>query len=155
LGTALSPNAFLLAVWRFAQGVGVGAASVLSPMYIAEIAPASVRGRLVSANQLSIVLGVLLATIVSDSFGDPDHIESWRWMFAAAVVPSVIFFCALFIIPESPRWLVKVNNNTTAQKVLRKIGNAHFAEREWNEINASSRQSDRQGTYRELFSAVF
>ncbi|HEX5554756.1 MAG TPA: sugar porter family MFS transporter [Chitinophagaceae bacterium] len=154
IGAALSPSASLLALWRFAQGLGVGAASVLSPMYIAEIAPAPMRGKLVSTNQLSIVFGVLLAIVVCYYLGDPNDIESWRWMFGAAFVPAIIFFGALFAIPESPRWLVKAHYNERAEKVLKKIGDARFAETELKEINESLRVSSREGTYRELFGAV-
>lgn len=154
IGVALSPNAFDLAAWRFAQGIGVGAASVLSPMYIAEIAPASIRGKLVTTNQLTIILGILLATVVCYYFGDPNNIESWRWMFGSAFVPAAIFFLALFIIPESPRWLVKAQYHEKAGKVLRKIGDERYAQKELGEINESLQASGRQGTYRELFGHV-
>jgi MFS transporter, SP family, arabinose:H+ symporter len=154
VGVALSPTAFDLAGWRFAQGIGVGAASVLSPMYIAEIAPASIRGKLVTTNQLTIILGILLATEASYYFGDPNNIESWRWMFGAAFIPATIFFVALFIIPESPRWLVKANYPQKAEKVLMKIGDARFAKKELGEINQSLQSAGRKGTYRELFGHV-
>lgn len=154
IGTALSPSAFLLGAWRFAQGLGVGAASVLSPMYIAEIAPASFRGKLVSTNQLSIVFGLLIAIIVSYYLGNPSNIESWRWMFGAAFVPAVIFFGALFFIPESPRWLVKAHYHKRAKIVLRKIGDESFAEKELKEIDESLQLPSRRGTYRELFGSA-
>lgn len=151
VGVALSVNAFDLAIWRFAQGIGVGAASVLSPMYIAEIAPASIRGKLVTTNQLTIILGILLATVVCYYFGDPDNIESWRWMFGSALIPATLFFIALFIIPESPRWLVKVHRNAQAEKVLNKIGDGAFAEKELGEINDSLKMTHKQGSYKALF----
>ncbi len=151
VGVALAQNALDLGIWRFAEGLGVGAASVLSPMYIAEIAPASIRGKLVTMNQLAIILGILLATIVSYYFGDPYNIESWRWMFGAALVPSFIFFVALFLIPESPRWLIKAQHHQKARSVLSKIGNDYFVRKEMEEINESLKQTSKQGSYGELF----
>lgn len=153
IGVALSQTAFGLAGWRFAQGIGVGAASVLSPMYIAEIAPAAIRGKLVTMNQLTIILGILLATVACYYFGDPNNVESWRWMFGSAFIPATVFFVALFIIPESPRWLVKAQHNPEAEKVLIKIGGDRFAKKELEEINESL-QSAKQGTYRELFGKI-
>ncbi len=154
IAVALSQNAFDLAGWRFAQGIGVGAASVLSPMYIAEIAPASIRGKLVTTNQLTIILGILLATIVSYYFGDPNNVESWRWMFGAAAIPATIFFVALFVIPESPRWLVKAHFNDKAEKVLKKIGDNDFAQKELTEIVESLKSNTKQGSYKQLFGKV-
>lgn len=154
VGAVFSGSAYVLALWRFAQGLGVGAASVLSPMYIAEIAPAPIRGKLVSTNQLSIVFGVLLAIVVCYYLGDPANVESWRWMFGAALIPAIIFFCALFFIPESPRWLIKDNQTQKAEAVLKKIGDDSFAERELSEILDSLQSSSRQGTYRELFGGI-
>jgi MFS transporter, SP family, arabinose:H+ symporter len=151
IGVTIVSNAFELGIWRFLQGVGVGAVSVLGPMYIAEIAPARMRGKLVSINQLSIIVGFLLATISSYYFGDPDNQESWRWMFGSAIVPAVLFFAALFIIPESPRWLVKMQRQHQAEKVLQKIGNGLYTRNELNEINNSLRSTIQQGTYGELF----
>jgi SP family arabinose:H+ symporter-like MFS transporter len=150
-GVALAQSSFGIALWRFFQGIGVGAASVLSPMYIAEIAPAEIRGKLVSINQLTIILGILLSTIVCYYFGDPHNPESWRWMFGAAVVPSILFLFALFIIPESPRWLVKSHKYAKAVQVLQKIGDRHFASNELTEIKNSLHQSSNEASYRELF----
>lgn len=150
VGVALAQSALDLGIWRFAEGLGVGAASVLSPMYIAEIAPASIRGKLVTMNQLAIILGILLATIVSYYFGDPNNIESWRWMFGSAFVPAFIFFVLLFIIPESPRWLVKASYHEKAEKVLHKIGDEHFVKKELEEINESLKLTGKQSSYREL-----
>ena len=106
-GVSFASGALMIASWRFAQGVCVGAASVLSPMYIAEVAPARVRGRLVSYNQLTIILGILIASFCNYHFGD-NNLDSanWRYMFLSAIIPSVVFLVLLFFIPESPRWLV-------------------------------------------------
>ncbi|GAA4315298.1 sugar porter family MFS transporter [Compostibacter hankyongensis] len=154
VGATFSGGPVALAAWRFAQGLGVGAASVLSPMYIAEIAPAPMRGKLVSTNQLSIVTGVLLAIVVSYYVGDPGNMESWRWMFGAALVPALVFFAALFAIPESPRWLVKARFHQQAETVLKKIGNDRFAEQELQEIHRSLQAGSQQGTYAELFGSA-
>jgi sugar porter (SP) family MFS transporter len=151
VGVALAQSAIDLALWRFAEGIGVGATSVLSPMYIAEIAPASIRGKLVTMNQLAIILGILLATVVSYFFGDPNNIESWRWMFGAALVPASLFLILLYFIPESPRWLIKARKKQKAEKVLNKIGNKYFVQKEFNEIDESLKRTDKQVSYWELF----
>jgi len=112
---------FLAARWL--GGLGIGVASVLSPLYIAEISPAQVRGRLVSLNQLAIVTGILLAYLTSwllSALGP----SSWRWMFASAAVPSVGFLLALLGVPESPRWLVKDGRSSQALSVLARIQGA-------------------------------
>lgn len=150
-GIALSRNAFDLSAWRFFQGVGVGAVSVLSPMYIAEIAPAKIRGKLVSVNQLSIIIGFILATVSCYYFGDPTNLESWRWMFGSALAPAIIFFSTLFFIPESPRWLMKVHHTQKAEAVLKRIGNASYVKNELNEIGNSLQSNVSQGSYRDLF----
>jgi SP family arabinose:H+ symporter-like MFS transporter len=142
-----SPNATILAVWRFAQGVSVGAASVLSPMYIAEISPAESRGRYVSLNQLTIILGILLATVSGYVFGDR-NIEggAWRFMFGSALVPSFLFLFLLLLIPETPRWLVKAGRDGEALAVLTRLGGAaHF-----EEIKRSLTVNHRHGAWRDL-----
>jgi sugar porter (SP) family MFS transporter len=121
-----------LIVARFIGGLGVGIASVLSPIYIAELAPASVRGILVSVNQLAIVVGILL-TYISNwllvGVGEND----WRWMFEVEAVPALFFTLALLFIPESPRWLAKNNQDDKARDVFRKIAGDDYArgEMEW------------------------
>lgn len=150
-GIATARSTYELSAWRFLQGLGVGAVSVLSPMYIAEIAPAKIRGKLVSVNQLSIIVGFILSTISCYYFGDHAQPESWRWMFGSAIVPSVVFFVSLFLIPESPRWLIKTQQTQRAELVLKKIGNAPYVTNELEEINASLKADHRQGSYRDLF----
>src|ERR1035437_9604094 len=101
--------------------VAIGIASMLAPLYIAEVSPAAIRGRLVSMNQLAIVLGILVSYLVGwalAGLGD----ESWRWMFAAAALPSLLFFGALFFVPESPRWLVKEGRLDEAAHILARLG---------------------------------
>jgi MFS transporter, SP family, arabinose:H+ symporter len=106
---------------RVVAGVAIGIASMLAPLYIAEVSPAAIRGRLVSMNQLAIVLGILISYLVGwmlSGLGD----ESWRWMFAVAAVPSLLFLVALFSVPESPRWLVKEGFRDEAARVLARLG---------------------------------
>jgi SP family arabinose:H+ symporter-like MFS transporter len=147
VGIPLSANAIILTVWRFVQGFSVGAASVLSPMYIAEVSPAESRGRYVSLNQLTIILGILLATVSAYVFGNKDIASSaWRLMLGSALVPSLIFLVLLFLIPETPRWLVKAGRDEEAMGVLNRIGTAsHFAE-----IKQTLVATHRHGTYRDL-----
>jgi len=134
LGVAMAPSSALFCFWRFIQGASVGAASVVSPMYIAEISPAHSRGKLVSLNQLTIVVGILLATISGFIFGDPNNNESWRLMFGSALIPAVLFFVCIFFIPETPRWLIKANREADAHRVLLKIGENDFIEKEMSDI---------------------
>jgi SP family arabinose:H+ symporter-like MFS transporter len=147
VGASLSPNAMMLATWRFIQGLSVGAASVLSPMYIAEIAPAKSRGKYVSLNQLTIILGILLATVSGYVFGDK-NIEShaWRLMLGSAFAPAVLFFVCLFFIPESPRWLVKDGCDEEALRVLGRIGTSC----QFGEIKRTLAENHRHGHYRDL-----
>jgi sugar porter (SP) family MFS transporter len=152
IAVAFSNSTIALSTWRFIQGVGVGAASVLSPMYIAEIAPAKIRGKLVAFNQLSIVLGILLASISSYYFGKSGSIDSWRWMFGSALLPSLLFLVGLFIIPESPRWLMKMNKKDKAVAVLNKIGDADYLHSEITEIEKSYTNIETSSISKSLFS---
>lgn len=129
-------------VWRLIGGIGIGAASVISPNYIAEIAPTRVRGRCVTLYQLGIVVGILAAVFVNmviQRRGDESWnvASGWRWMFLAGVVPAVLF--GLMILPalESPRWLMKMGRQAQAVAVLAKINGADGAKREADEIESS------------------
>lgn len=137
-----------LIVARFIGGIAVGIASVVSPMYIAEISPANIRGRLVAINQLAIVLGVLSSYFSNWLLVDigPDN---WRWMFAVQAFPSVVFFAFLFFIPESPRWLVQRGRRNTALSIFTKIGGGNYAETELHEIESTGEKE--QGKISELF----
>jgi SP family xylose:H+ symportor-like MFS transporter len=126
LGMAFAPSLTVFVLMRFAAGIGVGMASMLSPMYIAEVSPAAVRGRNVAINQLTIVIGILITNLVNYQLADygPD---AWRWMFGLGVIPAILFFIGVLWLPESPRWLIKVGENEKARKVLLKIGSPDFA----------------------------
>jgi len=144
--TALAGSMEVFNVFRFVGGLGVGLASIVSPMYIAEVSPSSIRGRLVTLNQFAICIGLLSAIMVSYflSFS-----QSWRWMFASEGVPILFFAVGLFFIPESPRWLVKKGRKKDALIVLQKINGDEVAKTEIAEIEDSLRIET--GKFSELF----
>jgi MFS transporter, SP family, xylose:H+ symportor len=128
--------------YRIIGGIGVGMASMLSPMYIAEIAPAGIRGKLVSWNQFAIISGILLVYFVNYFIslrGDDSwlHDIGWRWMFASEVIPASLFLILLFFIPETPRYLVIKNNPGKALSVLTKINGPETAQRVLEEIKGT------------------
>lgn len=133
---------------RFAGGLGIGVASVLSPLYIAEMSPADIRGRLVSINQLAIVIGILLAYFISWMLAGIG-MSSWRWMFASAAVPSVLFLLALLAVPESPRWLVKEGRRSDALAVLQRVNSASDADSELASIERAV--AEESGSVLDLF----
>lgn len=126
LAMAFSPSRDFFIASRFAAGIGVGMASVLSPMYIAEIAPAHLRGRMVAINQLTIVIGILITNLVNYTLRNSGD-DAWRWMFGLGVVPSGLFLLGAFVLPESPRWLIKAGMESKAAVILQKIGGKQFA----------------------------
>ena len=148
-GTGYVNNFTLFIVYRLIGGLGIGLASTLSPMYIAEIAPAKYRGQFVAINQLTLVIGILAAQVANFFIAEaipngstPEVIlnswngqTGWRWMFWAELIPAVLFFALMFMVPKSPRFLVKMNNNPAAQKVLSKIGGVQYAEQELKNIS--------------------
>src|SRR5690606_32627161 len=112
LGSALAVDLTTFVIARFVGGIGVGAASMLSPLYISEVSPAAFRGRLVSVYQLAIVFGIniiyIINYLITISGSNTWNIEyGWRYMLGSEVVPSILFFALLFTVPESPRWLMK------------------------------------------------
>jgi sugar porter (SP) family MFS transporter len=133
---------------RFVGGLAIGVASVLAPLYIAEISPRQIRGRLVSLNQMAIVTGILLAYFTSWSLSFLGT-SSWRWMFGSAIVPSLGFFVALLFVPESPRFLVEKGREAEARDVLRRVVGLEEAEGELREIRETIAQES--GSLRELF----
>ncbi|SEM30649.1 MFS transporter, sugar porter (SP) family [bacterium A37T11] len=149
IGMALSHGLMFFVCMRFAAGIGVGMASLLSPMYIAEVSPAAVRGRNVAINQLTVVIGILVTNVVNYFLANLG-IDAWRWMFGFGVVPSLLFFAGVFWLPESPRWLVKAGYEERANAVLQKIGSASFAEHTLSDIHRSL-----LGVRKQPFRAVF
>ncbi len=135
LGMALSHGAAFFIGMRLLGGITVGGISVLAPMYVAEIAPAAIRGKLVSIYQLAIVTGILGSYLIN--YGLHDWADNWRWMFATGVVPSTVYFVGLLFIPESPRWLYLHGRKAEAREVLLRLGSAEDAEREIAQIEAS------------------
>jgi len=137
--------------WRILGGVAIGMASNLSPLYIAEVAPAELRGRLVTLNQLTIVFGILAAQLLNMALAQkvPDNATpeliaqswngqyGWRWMFTLVAAPSLFFFFAALFVPESPRWLVKNGQEEQARRVLSKIGTETYAAGEVRNIKAT------------------
>src|ERR1700743_1790206 len=121
IAMALAPTRDFFLVARFAAGAGVGMASMLSPMYISEIAPAAIRGRLVAMNQLTIVLGILITNLVNYTLRN-NGTDAWRLMFGLGVIPSGLFLIGAYFLPESPRWLIRNNREQTAQMILGIMG---------------------------------
>ena len=146
--TALSGDFLSFNIARFTGGVGIGLASNLSPMYIAEISPAEIRGRFVSINQLTIVIGILAAQLTNLSIAQPvedgatieiirqswNGLCGWRWMFGAETIPACLFFLMMFFVPESPRWLIKNGRDEQAGRILASIGGAGYAQYEVADI---------------------
>src|SRR5207245_1562485 len=137
LGCAAAWNWPSLVAFRFIGGLGIGGSSVLGPMYIAEIAPAKWRGRLVGLFQFNIVFGILLAYFSNYVFGTMQlGATEWRWKLGIPAVPALFFLLMLFGIPRSPRWLVKKQRTAEARDVLRMVGEEDY-EQELQDIIVS------------------
>jgi SP family arabinose:H+ symporter-like MFS transporter len=147
--TALATSSLIFITARVFGGLAVGAASVLSPMYVAEVAPPRNRGMLVAIYQLAIVLGILCSYTINYGLHSIDN--NWRWMFATGIVPSVLFFAGLFFIPESPRWLYKAGRKDESFKVLTSIGGESLAKNEIQEIADSLKGDHTSVSISELF----
>jgi sugar porter (SP) family MFS transporter len=144
-------------IFRLIGGIGIGLASTLSPMYIAEIAPAKYRGQFVAINQLTLVIGILVAQIANFLIAEPimDGAESdfilsswngqsgWRWMFWAELIPAFLFFGLMFLVPKSPRFLIKIGNKVAAKQVLAKIGGDVYADQETENIGLTLKEGDK------------
>jgi MFS transporter, SP family, arabinose:H+ symporter len=134
LGCAFAWNWYALVAFRFIGGLGIGGSSVLGPMYIAELAPAKYRGRLVGLFQFNVVLGILLAYLSNYLVGVfQSGADEWRWKFGVPALPAALFLALLFGIPRSPRWLVKQKRVDEARAVLQQIGEEN-AEQELQDI---------------------
>ena len=152
LGCAFAWNWHALIVFRFLGGIAVGAASVVSPLYITEISPAHRRGLLVTISQLNIVVGILgafLSNYIVIAILGENSLTAWRWMLGVMAGPSLIFLVSALLIPESPRWLVKAGRNAEAEQVLLRVGHATAAEKV-AEITRSL-QEDQAKAHQKLF----
>ena len=161
VGNGLAGSLGLFIFWRMLGGVAIGLASSLSPMYISEVAPAAMRGRLVSVNQLTIVVGVLLAQLINcwlvrglPSGATDEFIvhswfgqQGWRWMFAITAFPSLLFFLGMLAVPESPRWLLARGLTQRAKNILAKIGGEHYAEQEIGDVSATLSRDKEGGVH--------
>lgn len=154
LGMAFSETLPVFITTRFLAGIGVGMASLLSPMYIAEVSPASIRGRNVAINQLTVVIGILITNLVNYFLADNGP-DAWRWMFGLGFIPSALFFAGVFWLPESPRWLLKVGRKDDAAKVLSKVGNATYASSVTADINRSLASTEKVSWHTLFNKAVF
>lgn len=165
VGTSLAPGLNLLIAARIVGGLGVGVASNVAPLYISEIAPAAIRGRLVTFYQLAITLGILIAYLTNAGLlsysqthaGGPAGIadlvfvdEVWRGMFAIGLIPSLLFLLGLFVVPESPRWLIQQGREQEGMQVLTRINGEAAARRDLENIHRTS--AGEKGSYKELFS---
>jgi len=156
IGTGAASHFTPFIIYRLIGGLGIGLASAISPMYIAEISPAEMRGRLVSVNQLTIVIGILAAQVVNYLIADKVPAGStdemilqswngqtgWRWMFWAGTIPALLFFVFSFFIPESPRFLAKSGNWKAANATLERIGGTQYAIQEQKEIAETLQGTD-------------
>jgi sugar porter (SP) family MFS transporter len=139
IGTGIAWNWYSFLFFRFLGGIAVGGASVVSPMYIAEISPAAIRGRLVATQQFNVCLGICLAYVSNYAIAVATFIPAdlqWRWMFAVQAFPSALFFLLIFAIPESPRWLIERKENEEAKRVFERLQAANIKQ-EMHEIEQS------------------
>lgn len=169
LGTGFADAFYVFVIFRILGGIGIGMASNLSPMYIAEVAPANLRGRLVSLNQMTIVIGILAAQlsnyfiaepvspdVIGEGFCNSWNVQyGWRWMFWAMAVPALVFLLSGIFLPESPRWLINEKKDEKALSVLLKIHGKQNAPTEYEEIVKSRSNHDGSSgrvSVREIFS---
>ncbi len=151
IGSALAPNVYALMFFRFIGGLSIGASSVVAPMYISEISPSHQRGRLTALFQFNIVLGILIAYFSNYLIG-ADFEGAWRWMLGVEVVPATLFLILVFLIPESPRWLVVAKGKIEEAREILKIVNPETADSSLESIKASDKEPGRAATVGEFFS---
>jgi MFS family permease len=165
IGSALAPNFVMLVIARMIGGIGVGASLIIAPVFIAEISPPERRGRLVSFNQLNIVLGISVAFFTNylivrlgsseagwvQSLGIAEH--NWRWMLGLETLPAIFYFVALFFVPRSPRWLMMKGKTEEARLVLNRANDSEAAEIEFKNIqnSLSSGTEKKKVPIKELF----
>ena len=149
IGAALAPGTAWLIAARLVAGVAIGIASFVAPLYISEIAPVTIRGKLVSINQVALTSGIVISYLIDYAFAGS---QAWRWMFALAVVPAAAFGIGLIFIPNSPRWLIARGHTDQAKAVLQKIRSPDQVEGELNQIQESVGQQ--KGSWSELLSPL-
>jgi sugar porter (SP) family MFS transporter len=151
IGTGLADSYLLFVIFRILGGIGIGIASAISPLYIAEVAPSNLRGRFVSLNQMTIVIGILAAQVINLLIAEKVPADAtdefirmswngqvgWRWMFIVCAIPAATFFFLTFLVPESPRWLIKAGKAEKALPTLKRIGGESFANEELKNILAT------------------
>ncbi|MBW4026224.1 MAG: sugar porter family MFS transporter [Acidobacteria bacterium] len=147
LGAALPRNFIEFSAARLAGGIAIGIASVVAPMYIAEVSPARMRGRLISLNQMAIVTGILVAYLANWGFS-LSGAWGWRWMFASAILPSAVLFFGTLLVPESPRWLVEEGQDARALAVLEQIEGGEEGARQLLLIHVAAQQE--RSTFQDL-----
>ncbi|MFG6687739.1 sugar porter family MFS transporter [Mariniflexile sp. HNIBRBA6329] len=164
-GTGISETYEGFIIYRVIGGLGIGLASALSPMYIAEVSPSQFRGRFVSLNQMTIVIGILAAQVVNILIAEDVPVDvtdeyiraswngtiGWRWMFWAELVPAIAFFVFTFFVPESPRWLMKADQKEKAYPTLEKIGGEIYAKMEIENIQATLNDVAQKVDFQALF----
>ena len=143
VATGLAPTFIMFVVARSLGGLAVGGASILSPMYVAEVSPPSLRGRMGTLYQLSIVVGILVSYCINYLLRDAGA-ANWRWMFITGVIPSLIFFVLLLRAPETPRYLYRAGRTREAFVVLERIAGRESAEFEIAEIRTQKRRPETQ-----------
>jgi MFS transporter, SP family, arabinose:H+ symporter len=157
IGAGIAHQLWFFVLFRMIGGLGVGAAAMISPMYIAETAPKQVRGKLVALYQLAIVTGILLAYLTNYAFDSMGE-NNWRWMFFSQAIPSILFWCLLLLVPETPRWLVSKGLPEEALNVLNKINGQIIARQELAEIEKTyQEQTSISGavSVKEVFSSTY
>lgn len=166
IGSAIAPTFSFLVIARMIGGLGVGASLILAPMYIAELAPPQLRGRLVSFNQLNIVVGISLAFFTNYlilQLGKSDaewalklkfNEHNWRWMLGLETLPAVLYFCGLFFVPRSPRWLILKGRFDEAINVLSRLSSTNEASKAVSEIKESMTEEKEENGhgFKDLFS---
>ncbi|MEA3490565.1 MAG: sugar porter family MFS transporter [Campylobacterota bacterium] len=151
VASALSPNPESLVIGRIVLGVAIGVASFTVPLYISEVSPSAMRGSLVSLNQLMITIGIVLSYLVDFSLSS--MVDGWRYMFAFGLIPSILLFFGMFLLPNSPRWLVSIKKIDEADASLRLIYSKESARKELDTIIASTEEKTEKVSYRMLLSS--
>ena len=149
IGAALAPGVAWLVVARVVAGAAIGVASFVAPLYISEIAPVEIRGKLVAINQVALTSGIVISYGIDYAFAGS---QAWRWMFAMALVPAAAFCAGLFFIPNSPRWLLGRGHEDRARAVLKRIRDPKRVEDELTEIRGGLAQQ--KGHWSELLSPL-